>query len=65
MNADLEDLIRATLTDRAPSTARPADWATLRSRAARRTVAGRTTLVVGAAAVGTLAVTTPWAAPAG
>lgn len=65
MTSDLEELVRATLTDHAPSTARPADWATLRSRAARRTVAGRTTLVVGAAAVGTLAVTTPWAAPAG
>lgn len=65
MTSDLDDLVRATLTDRAPSTVRPADWATLRARAARRTAAGRATVVVGAAAVGTLTVTTLWApAPA-
>jgi len=58
MSTDLEDLVRATLADHAPSNVRPADWAALRARAARRTAAGRAAVVVGAAAIGTLAVTT-------
>lgn len=66
MTSDLEHLVRATLVAHAPSAVRPADWPTLRAGAARRTIAGRTTAVVGAAAVGSLAITTPWAgAPAG
>lgn len=58
MSSDLEDTVRATLVDHAPSSVPPADWATLRARAARRTAAGRAAVVLGAAAAGTLAVTT-------
>lgn len=63
MSTQLEDLIRSTLTDHAPTTVPSADWATLRSRATRRTVTGRATVVAGAAAVGALAITAPWDSP--
>lgn len=62
MNAGLEDLVRTTLAERAPAVVRPADWAGLRARATRRTFAGRATVAVGAAAVGTVALTAPWSA---
>jgi hypothetical protein len=63
MSTQLEDLVRDTLREHAPTTVRPADWATLRSRARRRSATGRATVVAGAAAVGALALTTPWDSP--
>ena len=62
MTAELEDLVRSTLSGRAPLAVRPADWAALRARARRRTASGRATVVLGAAAVGGLALTAPWTA---
>ena len=64
MSTQLEDLVRETLTERAPTSVRPADWETLRALAARRSATGRATVVLGAAAVGALALTTPWDSPA-
>lgn len=63
MSTSLEDLVRETLAEHAPTTVQPADWASLHSRATRRSVTGRASVALGAAALGALALTTPWDSP--